>query len=412
MLNFKYSDHISSEPTSAKIRDLESQVEFYKSSEARKERHLEGKLLILEAFQRQQAMNDVYQNVLGVIIDVTGYSAGCFHIFSPDLRHLLLAASNNIPSKYLPALEVHDFQSNNLQPFLQKKLVFGDDLENLLIHFPMIFTDGEIVSSSSVSIHLSTKNQIIGVLSLFNLTNQDRQIDAEPDWLLAIGRQLGILIGHLRASETLQNEAVIRERERLSRELHDNLSQSVSTIRLLSQRIAKKFETKELSDVKTDIDIIEKIAEDTYGVIREEMVGLRFVDEPNKDIVSLINDYLTDFERRWTISAQLQPHNFDDSTLIPPVITIQLFRIIQEALTNIRRHANATKIDISLEVRDDCLVTTLKDNGVGFDPQAIPENRFGIKIMLERAESLGGSLRIISTPRLGSLIEIIIPFVN
>jgi two-component system nitrate/nitrite sensor histidine kinase NarX len=401
---------------SEQIQHLESLVEFYKNEEARKGKHLEGKLLIQEAFQQEEALEDIYTNVLDVVLGLTGYSSGFIHLLNPEGTQLYLAVSKNVPQKYQTYFEIENMHNAYLMPLLNGDPYIIDDKDlpdfDLIINdVPDALFDKTILQKNSVRIPLMANNKLVGVLTLFNIKGTEGQLDAELDWLKAIGRQLGILIDHVQKSEQLQNEAILKERERLSQELHDNLSQSVSTIRLLSERIMNKSDDGEIKSIKKDIEIIEMVAEDTYASIREEMVGLRMIDETNKDIVSLTKEYVINFERQWNITVELQTINFTDNTHITPIVTIQLSRIIQEALSNVRRHAKATHVNISLEISGNRLITKVKDNGIGFDPETISEDRLGMKIMRERAESLGGKLEIISAPALGSLIEIELPVV-
>lgn len=401
----------SSQLISKRIQYLENMVELYKNGEARKGRHLEGKLLILEAFQRQEAMGDIYNNVLDVILELTGYSSGLIHLLEPNGAYLYLIASKNVPSKYLPALEIENSDKTYLKPLFNGELYTHENAALYDIDFPEVIFDGGIIQRNLVRIPLLANNHMVGILTLFNIQDTEGQLDAELDWLGAIGRQLGILIEHVKISEQLQNEAILKERERLSQELHDNLSQSVSTIRLLSERILNKSDDGDIESIKKDIEIIEMVAQDTYASLREEMVGLRMIDETNKDIVSLIKDLISSFTNQWNITVELQTINFVEKIFITPIITIQLSRIIQEALSNVRRHANATHVNITLEVAGNRLITRVKDNGVGFDPGMISENRLGLKIMRERAESLGGIFKVISAPDLGSLVEIDLPMI-
>lgn len=394
---------------SEKISDLEKQVEYFRNLEARRGKHMEGKLLILEAFQRQQAMADIYQNVLEVIIDITGYSSGLIQLMHPNSPCVYLVASKNIPTGFLNFFDIERTEEKTLKPLFDGNPYGIGELDDLVEGLPEIFKNGDIDLPSAVRIPLTAENRVIGALTLFNRKDHKGQVDAETDWLSAIGRQVGILIGHVQLSEQMQNEAILRERERLSQELHDNLSQSVSTIRLLSERLVKKFESEDAGNIKKDIEVIEKIAQDTYADIREEMTGLRFVEESSRDIVSLVKEYLTVFRRQWGIEYQFETRNFGETTVISPYITIQLFRMVQESLTNIRKHSRAANVNILLEIKDDRLITLIQDDGTGFDPAAIPADRLGIKILHERAETLGGTLKITSVSDSGTLVEIDLP---
>jgi signal transduction histidine kinase len=111
------------------------------------------------------------------------------------------------------------------------------------------------------------------------------------------------------------------------------------------------------------------------------------------------------------LTLQFETVGLDDERL-PPPIEINLYRIVQEALTNVVRHANATQADVLLERRENQIITIIEDNGTGFDPETRSQSgRLGLLGMRERAEMMDGQLLVESTPNVGTTIYVEIPYV-
>jgi signal transduction histidine kinase len=192
------------------------------------------------------------------------------------------------------------------------------------------------------------------------------------------------------------------ERHRISRELHDDLGQSLTThmisIRNLQNDLAIAPEElherlQGLHDQTHEIFIkIRSLAQDLRPPVLDAL-GLK---------VSM-QTYCTEFTRRTRL-----PVTFDVDKSIPPlpdVYNIALYRILQEALNNIIKHAKATQVWIDLSQEDDTITLTIQDNGQGFDTMAEQSNGIGLSSMRERVMIAGGKFKISSTPRRGTILS-------
>jgi two-component system nitrate/nitrite sensor histidine kinase NarX len=394
---------------SQRIKDLEKQVEQWSSESSRQGKHLEGLLQISESSQRQDSPTIIYDKILDVILDVTGFSSGGIHLLEPGEKFVYLVASKGIPDLFLQALDTENLDRSYMQPLSKREPYSTEEYTPGAYDVPEALVVDDIVREESIKIPLLAGERFVGTLTIFNIKGPKRHLDADQRWLESIGRQLGILINHMRISERLQNIAVLQERERISQELHDNLSQFVGTIRLLSEQIVISSKSENVENIKRDAEAIESIARIAYANIRDEMVGLRFIQNLDQEIVSALREYLERFERQWNIAATLEIKNLEEPHFISPSVGIQLLRIMQEALTNVRRHAHATQVVVIMEKMHNQLLVRIKDNGIGFDSEATFDNRLGLRIVRERAISLGGSLQIISSPETGTLVQVELP---
>jgi len=125
--------------------------------------------------------------------------------------------------------------------------------------------------------------------------------------------------------------------------------------------------------------------------------------------VTALEQYIQEFNRQYQLGVQFETVGIDAARL-PADIETALFRIVQESLTNVALHAQATQVDVLLNRRNGCLVLTVEDNGIGFNTnQPVNENRLGLFGMRERVEMLGGKLIVESAPGKGTMISVEVP---
>ncbi len=205
--------------------------------------------------------------------------------------------------------------------------------------------------------------------------------------------------------------AMLHERERLARELHDSLGQVFAFINTQGQTIQRLLGRGNISTAQIYADRLVEVARDADMDIRESILGLRATLFEQR-FFSILEQYLARFEKNFNIRAELsKPGTIGDDTF-KPLVEVQLLRILQEALTNVRKHANANSVRITFALNDSCVWVTIHDDGQGFDPAGRHENvdeHVGLRVMQERAEEVGGSMRVHSEPGQGTVVEVCIP---
>lgn len=196
------------------------------------------------------------------------------------------------------------------------------------------------------------------------------------------------------------------ERKRISRELHDETGQALTSL-LVSMRVLadKSLDAKERKILLDARDL----AAGTLRNIRSLAVELRPPAIDDLGLVPAMRKYLLTFEEHHgvTVEFQAQGGRVHNQT------AVALYRILQESLTNIVKHAGATRVQIRLTIEDNHIELVISDDGHGFDKKALEtaqrENRLGLYGMRERAELLGGTLTTFSTPDQGTTITVIVP---
>jgi signal transduction histidine kinase len=204
--------------------------------------------------------------------------------------------------------------------------------------------------------------------------------------------------------------AILRERERLAAELHDSLAQDLAYIRI-KLLDAEKSSCSKTSGARQLLDELFPIVDEAYQNLRESIFGLRALALRNHvGLVAALVDFLKDFSEVRKIPVDLKVDH-PEVIIFSSEVEIQLIRIIHEALTNIVKHAQATRGKITIENDNDTAAIAIEDDGKGFRDGKNPEPNlhFGLQTMKDRAESVGGSLSVCSSPGRGTRVTIQLP---
>ncbi len=204
--------------------------------------------------------------------------------------------------------------------------------------------------------------------------------------------------------------AVMQERTRLSRELHDGAAQLVAQLLIRLDTIKELVQAGSTRQAETELERLHGIANEIYDDIGESITGLR-ADVMEKGLINALGDYLGKFEERSQVATNLRADG--PANDLSPLKAFHVFRLIQEALTNIRKHSAARQAAVSLiSSGTDELKVVISDDGKGFVPDAQGNGRtraLGLTSMRERVESLSGTLQVNSQPGSGTQVIAIIP---
>ncbi len=252
-----------------------------------------------------------------------------------------------------------------------------------------------------------------------------RIADPVSDDLGLLARQLDLLAEHLEQDEQDLDElrerntrltdqvralAVVEERNRLARELHDSVKQHLFSLAMTASAIRARFDT--LPDVPSELDEMVREVETTAQAAQHEMTrlikDLRPGSLQEQGLADALNDFTLLFGAREHILIYLEVQGND--ALLPPSVSEALYRVAQEALHNVARHARATRVDVHLRCIPEHVALTIRDNGVGFDTSQ-PRRGLGLANMQERMMTVGGALTVVSQTGSGAtvLAEVALP---
>ena len=210
-------------------------------------------------------------------------------------------------------------------------------------------------------------------------------------------------------------QAIIEERKRLARELHDSTAQVLAYVITKAAAVRIFIEKDNRGEAVTELNQLEEAARSVFADIRQAIMDLNTIPEENWDIVFLLRTYVNSFQRYSAIPTTFVVDRVDDVKLQPEVY-LQILRIVQEGLANVRKHSNASKVDVAVKVdSQNNLIVQIMDNGIGFEPESQnidPDLHFGLNSMKERAQAIGAHLEITSVRGEGTELKLTIPFIG
>jgi signal transduction histidine kinase len=207
------------------------------------------------------------------------------------------------------------------------------------------------------------------------------------------------------AMEEVRTAAQLDERRRIADELHDALAQHIGYLHLSLDRLARDDRLTAFGDVQQELEYGREAAKNAYAQIREIISIVR--SWTTVDLTQAIADYSRQVASRASLVIDFAMQG--KPILLPASVCQQIFSLVREGLNNVEKHAQARHAQIALSWSADSLTINLTDNGMGFDPASIPRGHFGLALMNERVNALGGELGLESTIGVGSRLSFRIP---
>jgi len=244
----------------------------------------------------------------------------------------------------------------------------------------------------------------IGVIDVVNkpggFTNDDMRI------MSLFADQAAIAIENIRLHKQSEQLAVVNERQRLARDLHDSVTQTIYSLSLYADATQKALQGNKVDKALDHLDELRKM-------VREAMLDMRlliFELHPpilqKEGLATAIKIRLESVEARSGIRTEF---NVVDEIGLPVETETELYRIAQEALTNVVKHAKANHVNVSMQYFQDIFKLKVQDNGIGFDSEeASKGGGLGLRGIQERVQRMNGSISVISTPKIGTTLEVTI----
>lgn len=276
--------------------------------------------------------------------------------------------------------------------------------------------------ASHVTVPILSHDRVLGVLGTASPDAHTFGSD-EVQLLEAVGQQLGVAVENARLWDDLRDKERVRgqlleqvfsaqeeERKRIARELHDDTGQAITSLMVGLRAASDECEIP----LRPRFDALRNIAAQTLESVKRLARELRPPLLDDLGLPAALERYVASYRSNFGLGADLQMAGFSGRERLAPEIELALYRIIQEALTNIAKHAKATNVSVVVERKAHAVIAIVEDDGRGFDVPAVldspqPEGKLGLHGMRERAELLGGHLQLESTPGSGSSVFVEIP---
>ena len=364
---------------------------------------------IAEALNSSPDVRQALERTLALVADLLGLRTGWVWLLDPETRQFYLAAAQNLPP-YLQepvrmsgrwCLCTDQFRRGELRP---KNI---DVLECSRLRPAVQTKDAEmtqgLVYHASIPLYFQDKP-----LGIVNVTGPAwRSLTREELRLLStIAYQVGIAIERARLAEESTRLARAEERARIAREIHDTLAQGLTAIGLDVEGALRHLDGNPT--------LARERLERALGTARGSL------EEARRSVLNLraplagkpLAEALAGLARAFTSETGVRVHVSSGGEIALPLrVEAELFRIAQEALANIRKHANAKEVDLGLQAEPGRVRLSIRDDGRGFDPRSAgaEDGSYGLEGMKERARLLGGTLRVRSRPGRGTAVTVSAP---
>lgn len=222
------------------------------------------------------------------------------------------------------------------------------------------------------------------------------------DLALSVANQAAITMANTDLNRQAQELAVLEERQRLARNLHDAINQSLFSAGLIAEVLPRLWE-RDQAEARRSLDDLRKLIRGATAEMRALLAELRpstLTDAELGDLLVLLGNAFTG---RTNIPAKVTVRG---QGVLPAEVQVAIYRICQEALNNISKHAAASKVEIELKHEATSLEVIVRDNGQGFDPEQTASGHYGLSMMRERAEAADAQFSITSQPGHGTQVTI------
>lgn len=264
---------------------------------------------------------------------------------------------------------------------------------------------------SLLGIALESESRMMGGIVL--ASNSPLALEhSRIQFVIALGSQLAAAIEKAHLHLRLADVAVLEERERIAREMHDGLAQVLGYINAKTSAISRLIADGDVEHARSETADLRASAQELYKDVREAILGLRLSGARAGTLANNLREYCQNFSDLSGMETVIVGDNEAVTQGVDMAVDIQVRRIVQEALTNVRKHAQANKVTLSLGRDDKSLCVRVEDDGIGFCMAALQANgrhHFGIQTMRERAASVGGDLQVESVPGSGTTVAVTVP---
>ena len=345
--------------------------------------------------------DDVLDRILTNMQSVIPHDSA--NILLVDAEHSKVVGSHGYAPEYLNMI-VETLERNTRQiPIFQEMLDHKQPIfiNNTLADEKWIKISGVHVQSY-LGVPIIIHEEVIGFLN-FDGYEMNKFTDEHVHYAQIFAQQAAQAIRNTQAYKQALALAATQERQRLARDLHDAVSQTLFSASVIAQTLPRLLDHSP-EDVKDGLDELNRLNRGALAEMRTLLVELRPQTLAEMDLPTLIRNLIHAFNSHSEVEINSRINNITD---LPEDVHIAFYRIAQEALNNIRKYAKATQVNINFLQHNHHIELQVIDNGIGFDPSRIPPGHLGLKIMKERASDINADLNVSSVVGEGTSVELI-----
>jgi signal transduction histidine kinase len=369
---------------------------------ARRMRELEALYRADERLYRSLELDEVLQALVDVAADVLGADKATVMIWDERRERLVPGAARGFSPATL-ALMQHEPREGvtTLVATTGQPVAIEDAAADSRVAHQI--TDAEQIRSL-VHVPIVVDGQVFGVFGI-NYVAPRRFVGDEQRLLLALAHRAGLAIENARLYARAREAAALEERQRLARDLHDAVTQTLFSASLIAD-VLPAIWRRDPTQGAARLEELRVLNRGALAEMRTLLLELRPDALLESDLPDLLRQLVEAFHGRVRVEASLDVHG---DRKVEADVQVALYRIAQEALNNVAKHAQATRVTLTLRLSDEQVDLTVVDDGRGFDPDAAAAGHLGLEIMRERAAAIGAVLRVASRPGDGTRLTVVWP---
>lgn len=395
------------------------QEERHRHQEDEQRRHVaEGLRDILAALNSNRSLEEILDFIIKEAARLLHTDAAALFRLNREKNSLILEAVCGMPHLEINNLSVNIGVGFLGKAFTERKPVVKtnkSEMESLLNQMPGADTHTQWLKANCtgmIAVPLICKNEVYGGIVLYikkDGSYQEHIVSKEDiDLAMTFADQAALAIDNTRLRKQAEDMAVAAERNRLARDLHDAVTQTLFSASLIAEVLPRIMERSREDGLKR-LDELRQLTRGALAEMRTLLFELRpatLVEAPLEELLRQLSEAITGRAR---VPVTL---NISGSVKLPTEVKIAFYRIAQEALNNIAKHSGARKAIMELKANEDELLgiivagISVTDDGCGFDPASVTSEHFGVGIMRERAEAIGAKLTVRSVAGEGTAIEV------
>jgi signal transduction histidine kinase len=340
------------------------------------------------------------QSLRKVLTAVDG-QAGTIHLSNDDSTNLEMVVHLGLPSELEIELQVTSLED----PFWER---IADKHEPLLlmdlrdeIHTPLALLHSHL--RCFIGVPIIARDEVLGIISIFHTIEHDPSAD-EISLLGLVSDQIGLAVERTRLREQTRDASIVQERQRLARELHDAVTQSLYSLSFIAKASRNLAKVGQWDQVEKHLLTVQEMAQQSLKEMRLLVYELMPSSLEEQGLVEVLQQRLDFVEDRSGVETEIVAEGTFD---LPSHVQVGIYRIAQEALNNTLKHSAATQVVVRLSDKGNRVKLVIEDNGTGFDPERTIGG-MGLANMRERARNLGGELSVESSIGGGTKVRLII----
>jgi signal transduction histidine kinase len=342
------------------------------------------------------------EKLLKIALEINHSSVGAIHLVDPDANNLKMVTQQGIPPENISSLEQLDLEDDIWTSLLfsSQPLVIADIAQDTRLpkQWRGVIMQG---GNTFISTPVRAKGIPLGLLSIFRESMHNYSVE-DITLLMTIASQIGASVERNRLINQVEQAAVLEERQRLARELHDSVTQLLYSQVLFASAGEKSLDHGEVQPARQFLDRIDQAALQALKEMRILVYELTPQETLSGGLLKALDRRLDAVERRAGMDASVE---LLGTLTLSDASQLNLFRLIQEALNNTLKHSRATSVRIKLHQQMNMLGVEIQDNGIGFNlEEQSRSGGMGLANIQERADELGAELLIKTKPGQGTCI--------